>query len=234
MNRIAKVVSLVALTLTSSCIGVEQTAPPPAPDASTAAPAPDASVATVPDAGEAVAADAGVPDASLPVDAGLADLPVPDVSAAPAPDAGPVAGPDAGMASAPDAIAAGPDLGPQPECQWGGAPGQCLGASDCGGLGDHSLMGTSACGGQGCCIVTPNLSDNPPFPPGYRLMMQSEVTSDMTDWAVAILHDPATYPMYATTTRTFGTLLVLAQVEWHPPDFNNGAIHRGVTLFTPQ
>jgi hypothetical protein len=31
----------------------------------------------------------------------------------------------------------------------------------------------------------------------------------------------------------FGTLLVLALVEWHPPDFQNSAVHRGVTLFEP-
>jgi hypothetical protein len=32
---------------------------------------------------------------------------------------------------------------------------------------------------------------------------------------------------------TFGTLLVLARVEWHPPDFQNHAVHRGVTLYVP-
>jgi hypothetical protein len=50
---------------------------------------------------------------------------------------------------------------------------------------------------------------------------------------VAILHDPVTYPMYATTTQTFGTQLVLACVQWHPPDFQNSVVHRGVTLFVP-
>jgi hypothetical protein len=64
-------------------------------------------------------------------------------------------------------------------------------------------------------------------------MTQSQVTADMTSWAVAILHDPFTYPMWSTTTRTFGALLVLARVEWHPPDFQNSIIHRGVTLYVP-
>jgi hypothetical protein len=230
--RIASLGVLVGLTLILGCTGVEQTAPvAPAPDASTGTAPPDRAPSD--DAGPTAGSlpDAGPPDASTPLDAGPADLPVPDVSVTPAPDAGPASA-DASVASGPDA-AAGPDLGPQPECEFGGAPGQCLGATDCGAIGDHSLNGSS-CDGQGCCIVTPSLADNPPFPPGYRLMMQSEVTSEMTDWAVAILHDHVTYPMYATTTRTFGTLPVLAQVEWHPPDFNNGAIHRGVTLFTPQ
>ena len=39
--------------------------------------------------------------------------------------------------------------------------------------------------------------------------------------------------MYATTTKSFGTQLVLARVEWHPPDSNNSVVHRGVTLYLP-
>jgi hypothetical protein len=41
------------------------------------------------------------------------------------------------------------------------------------------------------------------------------------------------YPMFSTTTMLFGTQLVLARVEWHPPDVNNTSIHRGVTLYEP-
>jgi hypothetical protein len=55
----------------------------------------------------------------------------------------------------------------------------------------------------------------------------------MTTWAVAILDDPTMYPMFSTTTMLFGTQLVLARVEWHPPDSNNESIHRGVTLYEP-
>jgi hypothetical protein len=62
-------------------------------------------------------------------------------------------------------------------------------------------------------------------------MQQADVTSAMTSWAVMILDDPTTYPMFSTTTQTFGALLVLARVEWHPPDVNNEAVHRGVTLY---
>jgi hypothetical protein len=80
---------------------------------------------------------------------------------------------------------------------------------------------------------TPSVADNPPTPPGYKLMMQSEVTADMTSWTVSILEDPTTYPMFSTATMTFGTLTVLARVEWHPPDFQNGTVHRGVTLYEP-
>jgi hypothetical protein len=79
----------------------------------------------------------------------------------------------------------------------------------------------------------PSVTDNPPVPPGWRLMQQSEVTPDMTAWAVAILDDPVTYPMFSTAMQTFGGLMVLARVEWHPPDFQNGVVHRGVTLYEP-
>jgi hypothetical protein len=75
--------------------------------------------------------------------------------------------------------------------------------------------------------------DNPPIPAGWQRMTDAEVTPAMTNWAVAILHDPITYPMYSTATMQFPTLLVLARVEWHVPDFLNGAIHRGVTLYKP-
>jgi hypothetical protein len=120
----------------------------------------------------------------------------------------------------------------QPECQWGGAPGMCLSSSACAASADHTAK-TGCSGGLFCCIVTPNVADNPPIPAGYKLMTQAMVTTDMTNWAVMILHDPVTYPMFSTTTRTFGTQLVLARVEWHPPDFQNSIIHRGVTLYIP-
>ncbi len=81
--------------------------------------------------------------------------------------------------------------------------------------------------------MTPSVADNPPIPTGWELMMQSDVTPAMTTWAVAILDDPTGYPMFSTTTMTFGTLLVLARVEWHPPDFQNSVVHRGVTLYQP-
>jgi hypothetical protein len=84
-----------------------------------------------------------------------------------------------------------------------------------------------------CCTLTPDVADNPPTPAGYELMMQADVTPAMTTWAVAILDDPTDYPMFATAVMTFGTLMVLARVEWHPPDFQNGAVHRGVTLYEP-
>jgi len=105
----------------------------------------------------------------------------------------------------------------------------------CAALGDHSSY-AGACPGPSsieCCIKTPNVADNPPTPTGYKLMAQSAVTPEMTTWAVAILHDPVTYPMFSTTTKTFGTLMVLARVEWHPPDFLNSKVHRGVTLYQP-
>jgi len=154
-------------------------------------------------------------------------------------DAGHIdAGHDAGHtdAAAPHDSGAIVDTGtaPQPECEWGGAPGDCLSTSACAAITDHSSYSATTCAtGTECCIVTPNVLDNPPFPAGYVLMQQSQVTADMTTWAVDILHDPVTYPMFATTTQTFGTQFVLARVQWHPPDFQNSVVHRGVTLFVP-
>ena len=115
-----------------------------------------------------------------------------------------------------------------------GTFGECLTVSACAALGDH-VSTAGYCPGPSsieCCTPAPNVADNPPTPAGWKLMKQADVTSDMTTWAVSILHDPTTYPMFSTTTRTFGTLDVLARVEWHPPDFLNSAIHRGVTLYS--
>jgi hypothetical protein len=158
------------------------------------------------------------PHAAVPSPA----VPSPDLAAPP--DAAP--GADAAIVVADLAL-------PRPECEWGGAPGSCLAPSACAALADHTAETGSCATGLECCIVTPNVADNPPTPAGYKLMMQSQVTPDMTNWAVAILHDPVTYPMFATTTMQFGAQLVLARVEWHAPDFQNSIVHRGVTLYVP-
>lgn len=80
-------------------------------------------------------------------------------------------------------------------------------------------------------MATPDLADNPPPPRGWKLLQQAHVTSEMTAWAISVRIDVDTYPMYVTTTKQFGSLLVLAKLEWHPPDFNKEIVHRGVTLF---
>jgi hypothetical protein len=131
------------------------------------------------------------------------------------------------------AIDAGPDGG----CfvSTVGVFGQCLTTTECAALGDHTST-PGYCPGAAdieCCSQSPNVADNPAVPAGWTLMQQADVTPDMTTWAVMILDDPTTYPMFSTTTKTFGALLVLARVEWHPPDFQNAAIHRGVTLYEP-
>jgi GH25 family lysozyme M1 (1,4-beta-N-acetylmuramidase) len=72
---------------------------------------------------------------------------------------------------------------------------------------------------------------NPPVPPGYQLLKQAAVTPELTAWAVKILHAPTAYPLFATATMTVAGLDLLARVEWHPPDFQNHAVHRGVTLY---
>jgi hypothetical protein len=116
-----------------------------------------------------------------------------------------------------------------------GVFGSCMTTPSCAALGDHTSV-TGFCPGPSsveCCIDTPDVSDNPPVPTGWQLMQQSMVTTAMTNWAVMILNDPVTYPMWSTTMQTFGTQLVMARVEWHPPDFQNNTVHRGVTLYVP-
>ncbi len=128
------------------------------------------------------------------------------------------------------------DSGDPDACTVSGAPGECMSTSACTALGNHTSY-AGHCPGSAdiqCCIVTPNTANNPPFPPGYKLMAQADVTPAMTTWAVAILNDPTDYPMFSTAMMMFGTLNVLAQVEWHPPDFQNSVVHRGVTLFEPE
>jgi len=114
-----------------------------------------------------------------------------------------------------------------------GVFGQCITTAQCTSLGKH-ISTPGYCAGPTdieCCTLAPNVADNPPVPKGWKLMQQAMVTADMTTWAVAILHDPVGHPMFSTDMKTFGALLVLARVEWHPPDFQNSAIHRGVTLY---
>jgi hypothetical protein len=115
-----------------------------------------------------------------------------------------------------------------------GVFGECMTTAECMALGKH-ISTPGYCPGAAdieCCTLAPNVADNPPVPMGWKLMQQSMVTPEMTTWAVAILHDPVGYPMFSTTMKTFGSVPVLARVEWHPPDFQNSAIHRGVTLYT--
>jgi hypothetical protein len=121
------------------------------------------------------------------------------------------------------------------DCSVDGNPGECIDVSACAALADHTST-PGYCPGPAnieCCTPTPNVADNPPVPAGWMLMQQSQVTPAMTAWAVSILDDPTDYPMFSTTTMWFGSLDVLARVEWHPPDFNNEMVHRGVTLYVP-
>jgi hypothetical protein len=128
-----------------------------------------------------------------------------------------------------------PDAETGTDCSVDGNPGQCLEVSACAALADHDST-PGYCPGPAdveCCTLAPNTADNPPIPAGYELVPETDVTTAMTAWAVSILDDPTAYPMFATATMTFGTLMVLARVEWHPPDFQNAVVHRGVTLYEP-
>jgi hypothetical protein len=71
---------------------------------------------------------------------------------------------------------------------------------------------------------------NPPVPAGWTLMKQGDVTAAMSAFAVALLHD-ANLEMFDQIVRMFGASAVLARIEWHPPDFQNGVVHRGITLY---
>lgn len=72
---------------------------------------------------------------------------------------------------------------------------------------------------------------NPPTPAGYKILPDAAVTPEMTAWAIQILGDPVTYPLFASAMKQFGALTILARVEWHPPDAQNPLTHRGVTLY---
>jgi hypothetical protein len=146
---------------------------------------------------------------------------------------------DATVPEAPDAAgmifdAAATD-GSYGACTVEGVTGDCITVMACGAMTGHTST-AGHCPGPAdveCCTDSPTTADNPPIPPGYMLMQQSQVTPAMTAWAVMILDDPTTYPMFSTTTQVFGSLTVLARVEWHPPDFQNSVVHRGVTLYVP-
>jgi GH25 family lysozyme M1 (1,4-beta-N-acetylmuramidase) len=78
---------------------------------------------------------------------------------------------------------------------------------------------------------------NPPMLPGTAPIAQSAVSPAMTAWAVAVLKDPAHYPMGSWDLRMFNGKEYVARVEWHneigrtgqvlPP----GSYIRGITLY---
>ena len=173
-------------------------------------------------------------DASTTADATSADTSPHETGAGPT-DGGST-GNDAGT---PGDVGTGGDVGVSDDAGDGGdaecvvfsVGGQCILVSSCAALGNHTSY-SGYCPGPAdieCCVDT----HNEPTPAGWAPMQDAQVTPPMTTWAVAILNDPATYPMYSTATKTFGTELVLARVEWHPPDSNNSVVHRGVTLYLP-
>ncbi len=176
-----------------------------------------------PGAGEA-GVEAG-PDGTGPGDGDAAGST--DADAADAPSAADTGGTDGGN-DAGDAEAGSCLLGSV------GVSGQCMTVASCTALSNHTST-PSICpdAADTCCTLTPSVASNPAVPVGWILMPQAAVTADMTAWAVAILNDPTTYPMFSMTMRAFGSLTVMAIVEWHPPDFQNATVHRGVTLYEP-
>ena len=114
-----------------------------------------------------------------------------------------------------------------------GLSGQCVAAPNCSSTDQVSTPGLCGDGGLVCCTATPSVADNAAPPSGWVPLPSADVTEEITNWAVAIVADPATYPMYSETQQTFGTLQVLAIVVWDPPDFQNSDVHRGVALYQP-
>ncbi len=184
-----------------------------------------------------VACSSSAGDAGAPSDAAAASS-----SDGPSPELPPQAASDGGLdattaafdASAVDAVA-DVGVGGAIPCSADGDLGECMPTSSCAARTGYTSF-PGYCAGPSsiqCCAPTPDVASNPPIPAGYQPMQQSQVTTDMTNWAVSILNDPTDYPMFSTATRVFGALTVLARVEWHPPDFQNGVVHRGVTLYVP-
>lgn len=81
------------------------------------------------------------------------------------------------------------------------------------------------------CPRKPEVAANPPVPVGWVQVKDAKVTPEMATWAAEIVNHGKSYPMCSSTLQTFGTATILARVEWHPPDFNVDAVHRGVTLY---
>jgi hypothetical protein len=73
-----------------------------------------------------------------------------------------------------------------------------------------------------------NLGDPPPPLPGFQILKDSEVTPELTAFAVEV-HRGNT-PLHGTVTRSF-PYAVLARVETHPADARNPVMHEGVTLY---
>lgn len=76
--------------------------------------------------------------------------------------------------------------------------------------------------------------DNPGGPlsaiAGYRLMKQSDVTAEMTAFAVQTLKEG--HPIgYRTPSVAFGDVIIIARVEWHAPAALIPHWHHGVTLY---
>jgi hypothetical protein len=142
---------------------------------------------------------------------------------------GNAAGAGGGGASGGNAAGGGASGGNAAGAGGGGASGGNAGGGGGGGDLDASADRFDADNAD----RPPSVSDNPPIPDGWQLLPQALVTSEITAWAVAILNDPVSYPMFSTAMQTFNGLMVLARVEWHPPDFQNSVVHRGVTLYEP-
>src|SRR5215510_8579733 len=73
--------------------------------------------------------------------------------------------------------------------------------------------------------------------PAVRILRQSEVTQQMTDWAIGIRDNPYGYPLNAEAERTFDGRAIVARVEIHTNPTAENPVphpHRGITLYAVQ
>jgi hypothetical protein len=113
--------------------------------------------------------------------------------------------------------------------------GECIPIAACAALGAH-ISTPGSCQGPAtiaCCTTQPVADEHPCPPAGWSPMPQSRVTPQMTAWALRIVGSAGEYPMGSKTTEHFGSGVVMARVEWHPPDLGHSVVHRGVTLYQP-
>lgn len=71
---------------------------------------------------------------------------------------------------------------------------------------------------------------NPPPPANTQPMRNKEVTPDMTQWAIAVLHD-GSVPLFGVVRNTLDGVALVARKEWHAPEPAIPHWHYGVTLY---
>ena len=135
---------------------------------------------------------------------------------------------------APDGATIIPDAAPIPDggCEVSGAPGACISTTDCAAMASHTSYAGLLSRPRVDRMLHRHTEHQQLFAAALRLgALHGQGVGGHDGVGGDDLNDPTHYPMFSTTTKTFGAQLLLARVEWHPPDFQNGIVHRGVTLY---